>query len=260
MTAITQHAQWFPLLRLTEGTSTILSDKTVYNSGSCLWFWVLVLGFRFVVSGLISERQLIHTPTWKNLKIYSICLLIYTSVSPKNSNISNKFKKLLNTISRLKFTYDLCCAPHIFVMLFRNAPAHYKKMQYLVVHNTRKYWHFFVMHQHTMKNWCITKKWVHYKNTWRITKKTGTRNLQTGPRNHKQESLLLPSSFLTSGTLPLIWFFSCLSMIASSTKLHCSIKQYGFYLLIIRLQIISHLNDFVFWLTLPYYWFAKLGQ
>ena len=100
-----------------------------------------------MVSGLISERQLIHTPTWKNLKFYSICPLIYNSVSPKNSNISNKFKKLLNTISCLKFTYDLCCVPHVFVMcFFHNALAHYKKMHYLVVHNTRKYWQFL---------WCI---------------------------------------------------------------------------------------------------------
>ena len=36
--------------------------KTVNNSGSCLLFWVLVLCFRFVVSSLISESQLIHTP------------------------------------------------------------------------------------------------------------------------------------------------------------------------------------------------------
>ena len=103
--------------------------KTIYNSGSCLQFWVFVLCFRFVVSNLISERQLIYTPTWKKVKIYSICLLIYNSVSPKNSNISNKFKKLLNTISCLKFTYDLCCVPHIFVMCF------------------------FIM------CWCTTKKW-----------------------------------------------------------------------------------------------------
>ena len=70
-------------------------DKTVYNSGSCLLFWVLVLCFRFVVSDLISERQLIHTPTWNKLKIYSNSLLIYNFVSPKNSNIPNKFSKII---------------------------------------------------------------------------------------------------------------------------------------------------------------------
>ena len=42
------------------------------------------------------------------------------------------------------------------------------------------------MRQHT------TKKWVHYKNTWRTIKKKGSRNLQTGSRNHKQEPLLFP--------------------------------------------------------------------
>ena len=42
------------------------------------------------------------------------------------------------------------------------------------------------------------KKLVHYKNTSCITKKTGSRNLQTGPRNHKQGPLLFPSSGIST--------------------------------------------------------------
>ena len=45
------------------------------------------------------------------------------------------------------------------------------------------------------KNWCITK--IHEA----LQKKTGFRNLQTGPRNHKQEPLLFPSSVLGGSVL-----------------------------------------------------------
>ena len=90
--------------------------KTVFNSGSCLWLWVLVLCLRFVVSGLISQR---HSFTHPLEQIWKFTLFVYWSMtlSSKNSNISNKFKKLLNTISHVKFTYDVC-VPHIFVMRF----------------------------------------------------------------------------------------------------------------------------------------------
>ena len=87
-----------------------------------------------------------------------------------------KFKTVTNTGSCFGFLVPVVWSLRQFVTFLCNAPAHYT----------------------TCLGWVGGGGWTtkkrHITEKGDALQKTGTRNPQTGTRNHKQEPLLLPSS------------------------------------------------------------------